>query len=94
MADVQNGPVNALEIAERALSGDPLQAKLDLRTPDGADMVLDGGFIIVRTDDDMVERLLHVLDVRSGIFCQPFPLAHVDAQGGDRNAVGSAIRHR
>ena len=58
LADVQNGPVNARDISERALSGDPLHAKLDLRTPDGSDMVLDGGFIIVRTEDDMVERCI------------------------------------
>jgi len=29
------------------------------------------------------QGLLRVLDVRGGIFCQPFPLAHVGAKDGD-----------
>ena len=58
LADVQNGPIDKSDIAARALLGDSLHAKLDLKTPRGEDMVLDGCFIIVSTEDGIVERCI------------------------------------
>ena len=54
----QSGAVGVSEIATMTRDGAALNGKFDMNAAGGAPLVIDGGFIYVRAEDDLVERVI------------------------------------
>ncbi len=58
LAETQSDGMKGADIAARVLAGEAVHAKLDLLAQEESRFVLDGGFIIVRTEDGAIERCI------------------------------------